>query len=84
MKKSNPATKGDISFTHNLYDILGMTLLEGARAGRLNIKGKEDLISANLGIDLGSGYGASLGYNQYMPGDRERKQNLLLNITKDF
>ena len=72
--------KGNIELTHNLYNILGKTLLDGVQSGRLDPSKLENL-SANLGIDLGKGYGIDLGYNQYM-GDI--KQDLKINITKKF
>ena len=72
--------KGNIELTHNLYNILGKTLLSGVQSGRLDPSKLENL-SANLGIDLGEGYGVDLGYNQYM-GDR--KQDLKISITKKF
>jgi len=81
MEKSKPAKKGDVTFEHNLYDVLGHTLLEGIQQGRLDPRMVENMLSANLGVDLGGGYGANLGYNQYM---QDRKQDLLLKITKDF
>ena len=79
-KKVTPTKKGDVKLTHNLYDVLGKTLYEGIRSGRLDPRKLEN-ISANIGMDLGSGYGADLGYNQYM-GDR--KQDLKLTIKKRF
>ena len=79
-KKVAPAKKGDVKLTHNLYDVLGKTLYEGIRSGRLDPRKLEN-ISANIGMDLGSGYGADLGYNQYI-GDR--KQDLKLTLTKKF
>ena len=79
-KKVTPTKKGDVKLTHNLYDVLGMTLYEGIRSGRLDPRKLEN-ISANIGMDLGSGYGADLGYNQYI-GDR--KQDLKLTLTKKF
>jgi hypothetical protein len=72
--------KGNIELTHNLYNILGKTLLDGVQSGRLDPNKLENL-SANLGVDLGKGYGIDLGYNQYM-GDR--KQDLKISITKKF
>ena len=80
-KKAAPTKKGDIKLTHNLYDVLGKTLLEGVRTGRLDPKKVESNLTANIGLDLGKGYGADLGYNQYM-GDR--KQDLKLTIKKRF
>ena len=74
------AKRGDVKLTHNLYDVLGNTLLSGVQSGRLDPNKLQNL-SANLGIDLGKGYGIDLGYNQYM-GDR--KQDLKINITKKF
>ena len=78
--KLTPSKKGDFKFEHNLYNILGKTLLDGIQSGRLDPSKLENL-SANLGIDLGKGYGVDLGYNQYM-GDR--KQDLKISITKKF
>ena len=72
--------KGNIELTHNLYNILGKTLLDGVQSGRLDPSKLENL-SANLGVDLGKGYGVDLGYNEYI-GDR--KQDLKINITKKF
>ena len=72
--------KRDVKLTHNLYDVLGNTLLSGVQSGRLD-PNKLESLSANLGINLGKGYGVDLGYNQYM-GDR--KQDLKINITKKF
>ena len=72
--------KGNIELTHNLYNILGKTLLDGVQSGRLDPSKLENL-SANLGVDLGKGYGVDLGYNEYM-GDR--KQDLKISITKKF
>jgi len=37
--------------------------------------------TANIGVDLGKGYGLDVGYNQYI-GDR--RQDLKLNISKKF
>ena len=78
--KVTPTKKGDVKLTHNLYDVLGMTLYEGIRSGRLDPRKLEN-ISANIGMDLGSGYGADLGYNQYI-GDR--RQDLKLTLSKKF
>ena len=74
------AKRGDVKLTHNLYDVLGNTLLSGVQSGRLD-PNKLGNLTANLGIDLGKGYGMDLGYNQYI-GDR--KQDLKINITKKF
>ena len=71
---------GTPKFTHNLYETLGMTLLEGIESGRLDPRSLEYL-SANIGLDLGRGYGANLGYNEYIG---HRRQDLKLQITKDF
>ena len=72
--------KKNIKFSHNLYDILGQTLLTGVQSGRLD-PNQLDKLTANLGVDLGGGYGVDLGYNEWM-GDI--KQDLKLNITKKF
>ena len=80
-KKDISKKKKDIHFTHNLYDVLGQTLLDGVQSGRLDRNKVASLASANLGIDLGGGYGVDLGYNQWM-GDI--KQDLKIDITKKF
>jgi len=72
--------KKNLKLSHNLYDVLGQTLLDGVQSGRLD-PNKLDKLTANLGIDLGGGYGVDLGYNQYMG---KVKQDLKLNITKKF
>tara|TARA_R100000458_G_scaffold48132_1_gene47077 strand:- start:156 stop:437 length:282 start_codon:yes stop_codon:yes gene_type:complete len=80
---STAASKFSVS--HNLYDILGQTLLDGVKSGRLNPKRAEDLLrnigTANIGVDLGKGYGLDIGYNQYIGN---RRQDLKLNISKKF
>jgi hypothetical protein len=78
--KAKPTKAGDIKVTHNLYDILGMTLMEGIRTRRLNPEALNQL-TANIGIDLGSDYNLDIGYGQYM-GDI--RQDLKLGITKKF
>ena len=35
----------------------------------------------NLRVGLGKGYGANIGYNQYMGG---QKQDLKFSLTKDY
>jgi len=72
--------KKNLKFSHNLYEVLGQTLLSGVESGKLD-PNKLDKLTANLGIDLGSGYGVNLGYNQWM-GDI--KQDLKIDITKKF
>ena len=78
--KSSPTKKGDVSLTHNLWTTLGQTLFEGLNTGRLDPR-KLQNFSANLGIDLGGDYSASLGYNEYM-GDL--RQDLKLTVSKKF
>ena len=78
--RAAPAKKGDVRLQHNLYDVLGKTLLEGVRTKRLDPR-KLKNISANLGLDLGSDYGVNLGYNEYI-GDL--RQDLKLTISKKF
>ena len=73
--------KENVKLTHNLYDVLGQTLLDGVQSGRLDPNKIASLATANLGIDLGGGYGVDLGYNKWM-GDI--KQDLKINITKKF
>ena len=72
--------KRGVKLTHNLYNILGKTLFSGMQSGRLDPTKLENL-SANLGIDLGKGYGVNLGYNEYI-GDR--RQDLKIGIIKEF
>ena len=55
--------------------------MDGVRTGRLDPKKVEHLLTANVDMDLGSGYGVNLGYNEFM-GDI--KQDLKLSITKKF
>ena len=73
--------KKNLKLSHNLYDVLGQTLLDGVQSGRLDPNKVASLATANLGIDLGGGYGVNLGYNQWM-GDI--KQDLKIDITKKF
>ena len=77
---ANPTKKGDVTFTHNFYDVVGETLWEGVRTGRLDPR-KLGNISANIGVDLGDEYGVNLGYNELMAGI---KQDLKISITKKF
>jgi hypothetical protein len=78
--RATPAKKGDIKLQHNLLDIVGETLLAGIQQGRLNPKAIKNF-QADLGFDLGSGYGANVGYNQYI-GDL--RQDLKLTLSKKF
>ena len=78
--KAAPVKKGDIKLQHNLLDIVGETLLAGIQQGRLDPKAMKNF-QADLGMDLGSGYGANLGYNQYI-GDL--RQDLKLTLSKKF
>ena len=78
--KAAPIKKGDIKLQHNLLDIVGETLFEGLKKGRLNPKFLEKF-QADIDLDLGSGYGANLGYNKYM-GDL--RQDLKLTLSKKF
>ena len=75
-----PKKREDIELQHNLLDIVGETLLTGIQQGRLNPRAMKNF-QADLGMDLGSGYGANVGYNQYI-GDL--RQDLKLKLTKDF
>ena len=70
----------EVKLQHNLYDIVGETLFEGIKKGRLNPKALQG-ISADLGIDFGEGYSANLGYNKYI-GDL--RQDLKLTLSKKF
>ena len=75
-----PKKKENIKLQHNLLDIVGETLLAGIQQGRLNPRHLENF-QADLGMDLGGGYGANLGYNQYI-GDL--RQDLKLTLSKKF
>jgi len=82
--KAAPIKRGSMSLDHNLYSILGETLLSGLKQGRLDPRAVDRLsddFKANIGLELGGGYSANLGYNQYQ-GDR--KQDLLLTLKKKF
>ena len=72
--------KKDIKLEHNLLDIVGETLLAGIQQGRLDPKAMKNF-QADLGMDLGSGYGANVGYNQYI-GDL--RQDIKLTFSKKF
>lgn len=72
--------KGNISIDHNLYNIVGSTLLDGLQQGRINPNIIKDA-SINLGVNLGGGFNFDAGINQYMGN---RKQDLKIGITKDF
>ena len=78
--KAEPSKRGDVKFQHNLYDIIGLTLYEGLKAGKLDPRSLERF-SANLGVDLGGNYSASIGYNEYM---KDLRQDLKLTISKMF
>ena len=82
---STAASKFSVS--HNLYDVLGQTLLDGVKSGRLNPRRAEDLLknmgTANVGVYLGKGYGINVGYNQYMKNN-PTKQKVLFEISKKF
>ena len=78
--KTAPVKRGDVKLKHNLYDIIGMTLIEGIKTGRLDDR-KLEQFSANLGMDLGGDYSANIGYNEYI-GDL--RQDLKLTISKKF
>ena len=78
--KTAPTKKGAVKFQHNLLDMVGETLIEGIQSGRLNPKILEKF-TGNVGMDLGGGYGANLGYNEYI-GDL--RQDLKLTLSKKF
>ena len=78
--KVAPVKKGTVTLKHNLLDIVGETLFEGLQRGRLNPKYLKKL-QANIDLDLGEGYHANLGYNEYM-GDL--RQDLKLTLSKKF
>ena len=75
-----PKKEKTIKLEHNLLDIVGETLLDGIQQGRLNPKDMKNF-KADLDIDLGSGYGANLGYNQYIGNLR---QDLKFTLSKKF
>ena len=62
-----------ISVRHNLYDLLGNTLLQGVSDGELDTekikKAANKLhlqdVFLRLGLDLGKDYGAHIGYGDY-------------------
>ena len=67
MKKSKPVKKGNVTFEHNLYDVLGHTLWTGIKQGKLDPRMiGSGILSANLGIDLGK-LAIDIGYNQPNP-----------------
>ena len=78
--KADPVKKGDVRLRHNLLDIVGETLFEGLQKGKLNPKFLEKF-QANVDLDLGKGYHANLGYNEYI-GDL--RQDLKLTLSKKF
>jgi|TARA_Y100000310_G_C20305737_1_gene633869 hypothetical protein len=71
---------GDVKFLHNLYDIIGLTLYEGFKHGKLDPRSLERF-STILGVDLGGNYGASIGHNEYMGNV---KQKFKATISKKF
>ena len=78
--KATPIKKGGVKLQHNLLDIVGETLLYGLQRGRLSPEHFKDF-QANVDLDLGEGYSANLGYNEYM-GDL--RQDLKLTLSKRF
>ena len=66
----------EVTLQHNLYDIVGETLLEGFKGGRLNPRALQG-ISAEFGIDFGGGLSASLEY-------AGRRRDLKATLTKRF
>tara|TARA_R100001530_G_C4311731_1_gene153221 strand:- start:262 stop:531 length:270 start_codon:yes stop_codon:yes gene_type:complete len=78
--KAEPVKKGDIRFGHNLLDIVGETLMQGIQEGKFSSGSLRDF-KADIDLDLGEGYSANLGYNQYI-GDL--RQDLKLTLSKKF
>ena len=78
--KVTPIKKGDVKLRHNLLDIVGETLFEGLQRGRIDPRRLKEL-QANINLDLGKGYHANLGYNEYI-GDL--RQDLKLTVSKKF
>ena len=82
-------TTGDIQVSHNLYDLLGHTLLEGVKGGRLDFKKMKEMATrlrledavARLSLDLGKGYKAGVGYGEYIGPLR---QDVKFTLSKDF
>jgi len=84
LQKAKTYYDKNVKLTHNLYNVLGRTLLDGIRYGNLDAEKLKELprfTTANLGINLGKGYGLDVGYNQYIG---ERRQDLKFNISKKF
>ena len=75
--RATPAKKGDITLKHNLLDIVGETLFEGLQKGRLDPRRLKEL-QANVNLDLGKGYNANLGYNEYMGDLRKILKPILI------
>ena len=84
-----PQTNKGFSVQHNLYDLLGSTLLEGIEGGRLNFKKMKEMATrlrledavARLTLDLGKGYKAGVGYGEYIGPLR---QDVKFTLSKDF
>ena len=82
-----------ISVRHNLYDLLGNTLLQGVSDGELDTekikKAANKLhlqdVFLRLGLDLGKDYGAHIGYGDYYEDSMgPRRQDVKVTLTKDF
>tara|TARA_Y100000310_G_C20476498_1_gene712678 strand:+ start:672 stop:941 length:270 start_codon:yes stop_codon:yes gene_type:complete len=76
--KASPVKKGRLKFQHNLDKIIGLTLYDAYKAGKFDPRSLERF-SANLGVDLGGNYSASIGYNEYM---KDLRQDLKLTISR--
>ena len=78
--KTAPTKRGDIKLNHNLWETIGLALVERAKTGSFDDSNLQQF-SANLGIDLGGGYGMDIGYNQYM---KDIRQDLKIGVNYKF
>jgi len=80
--------KETVTIDHNLFDLMGKSLLEGIKTGgfsKADTNALVDRFSFMLGIDLGEGLGVSAGYNvPGMRGGPHGKDQFRVGITKDI